>query len=63
MPTEYGSPLYKGNRPNADASIVEILRRAGALIFGMFVDFAMEVVLRCCRQDNYNRIHSSEFRS
>lgn len=34
MPTEYGSPLYKGNRPNADASIVEILRRAGALIFG-----------------------------
>lgn len=34
MPTEYGSPLYKGNRPNADASIVEIVRRAGALIVG-----------------------------
>ncbi|TAQ86822.1 hypothetical protein B7494_g4847 [Chlorociboria aeruginascens] len=31
---EYGSPLYKGNRPNADASIVEIVRRAGALIVG-----------------------------
>ncbi|MCJ1404965.1 hypothetical protein MMC11_008191 [Xylographa trunciseda] len=34
MPTEYNCPLYKGNRPNIDASIVEILRRAGALIFG-----------------------------
>ncbi len=63
MPTEYGCPLYEGNQPNADASIVEIIRRAGALIFGMFVNFAMEVILRCCRQDNNNRIHSSEFRS
>ncbi|KAF2833089.1 amidase signature enzyme [Ophiobolus disseminans] len=34
MPTEYGSLLYKGNMPNADASSVDILRRAGALIFG-----------------------------
>lgn len=55
--------MYEGNQPNADASIVEIIRRAGALIFGMFVNFAMEVILRCCRQDNNNRIHSSEFRS
>ncbi|KAK0716788.1 amidase signature domain-containing protein [Lasiosphaeria miniovina] len=34
MPTEYGSALYWGNRPSADASLVEILRRAGALIVG-----------------------------
>ncbi|KAF2234183.1 amidase signature enzyme [Viridothelium virens] len=34
MPTEYGSPLYKGNRPNADSSPVEIFRKSGALIFG-----------------------------
>ncbi|KAK4147145.1 amidase signature domain-containing protein [Dichotomopilus funicola] len=32
MPTEYGSALYKGNQPNADASVVDIVRRAGALI-------------------------------
>ncbi|KAL9077980.1 MAG: hypothetical protein Q9157_003104 [Trypethelium eluteriae] len=31
---EYGSPLYKGNRPNADSSPVEIFRKSGALIFG-----------------------------
>ncbi|KAK0278416.1 hypothetical protein LTR35_009155 [Friedmanniomyces endolithicus] len=34
MPTEYGCPLYEGNRPNADASIVAIMRMAGALILG-----------------------------
>jgi Asp-tRNA(Asn)/Glu-tRNA(Gln) amidotransferase A subunit family amidase len=46
MPTEYGSPLYKGYRPNVNPSSVEILRLAGALIFGMFVDdIAMEVIL------------------
>lgn len=34
MPTEYGSALYEGNQPNADASIVAIIRMAGALILG-----------------------------
>ncbi|KAL8349137.1 hypothetical protein RB601_002034 [Gaeumannomyces tritici] len=34
MPTEFGSPIYKGNRPLFDASAVSILRTAGALIFG-----------------------------
>jgi Asp-tRNA(Asn)/Glu-tRNA(Gln) amidotransferase A subunit family amidase len=34
MPTEYGSPLYKDNRPGMDSSAVGILRNAGALILG-----------------------------
>ncbi|CAH0043789.1 unnamed protein product [Clonostachys solani] len=34
MPTEYGSPVYKGHRPGSDSSAVAILRAAGALIFG-----------------------------
>ena len=34
MPTEMGSPLYRGNRPRADASCVALLRRAGAIILG-----------------------------
>ena len=34
MPTEFGSPLYKGNQPGVDASVVSILRIAGALILG-----------------------------
>src|SRR5271169_3980834 len=34
MPTEIGSPIYRGNRPRADASCVALLRRAGAVILG-----------------------------
>ncbi|KAI1215178.1 amidase signature enzyme [Annulohypoxylon truncatum] len=34
MPTQFGSPIYKGNQPGFDSSAVAILRAAGALIFG-----------------------------
>ncbi len=34
MPTEMGSPIFRGNRPRADASCVALLRRAGAVILG-----------------------------
>lgn len=34
MPTEHGSPIYRGNRPRADASAVALLRQAGCVILG-----------------------------
>lgn len=34
MPTEMGSPIYRGYRPLADAACVALLRRAGAVILG-----------------------------
>jgi Asp-tRNA(Asn)/Glu-tRNA(Gln) amidotransferase A subunit family amidase len=37
MPTEYGSPIYAGHRPRADASCVAMLRNAGAVIMGKAV--------------------------
>jgi amidase len=37
MPTEMGSPIYRGHRPPADAWCVALLRAAGALIFGKTV--------------------------
>jgi Asp-tRNA(Asn)/Glu-tRNA(Gln) amidotransferase A subunit family amidase len=37
MPSEYGSPIYRGNRPKADASCVALLRRAGCVILGKTV--------------------------
>lgn len=37
MPTQMGSPIYRGYRPAADASCVALLRAAGALIFGKTV--------------------------
>ena len=43
MPTEYGSPIYAGHRPRADAACVTLLRNAGAVIMGKTVtaEFAM----------------------
>jgi len=37
MPTEMGSPIFRGHRPRGDASCVALLRRAGALILGKTV--------------------------
>jgi Asp-tRNA(Asn)/Glu-tRNA(Gln) amidotransferase A subunit family amidase len=34
LPTEYGSPIYSGWRPKADASIVALLQRAGGSVIG-----------------------------
>jgi Asp-tRNA(Asn)/Glu-tRNA(Gln) amidotransferase A subunit family amidase len=37
MPTEYGSPIYKGHRPVGDAACVALTRKAGGLIVGKTV--------------------------
>jgi amidase len=37
MPTEHGSPIYRGNRPFADAACVALTRMAGGTILGKTV--------------------------
>jgi Asp-tRNA(Asn)/Glu-tRNA(Gln) amidotransferase A subunit family amidase len=37
MPTEYGSPIYRGHRPTADADCVALVRTAGGVILGKTV--------------------------
>jgi Asp-tRNA(Asn)/Glu-tRNA(Gln) amidotransferase A subunit family amidase len=37
MPTEYGSPIYRGNRPFADAACVALIHAAGGVILGKTV--------------------------
>jgi len=37
MPTGYGSPIYDGHRPAADASCVALAREAGAVVLGKTV--------------------------
>ena len=37
LPTEYGSPIYRGHRPAADASCVALARAAGAIVVGKTV--------------------------
>jgi amidase len=37
MPTEHGSPIYRGNRPFADAACVALIRAANGVILGKTV--------------------------
>ena len=37
LPTQYGSPIYAGHRPKADAALVALVRRAGGLVLGKTV--------------------------
>ncbi len=43
MPTQLGSPLHHGRQPERDSGVVELLRRAGAVILGKTVttEFAL----------------------
>jgi Asp-tRNA(Asn)/Glu-tRNA(Gln) amidotransferase A subunit family amidase len=48
LPTEYGSPIYKGHRPAWDAAVVAAARAAGAIVIGKTVttEFATMVPAR-----------------
>src|SRR5215208_816898 len=37
FPTAYGSPIYAGHRPKADAAVVAMVRRAGGIVIGKTV--------------------------
>ena len=37
LPTQYASPIYAGHRPQADAAVVTLARRAGGIILGKTV--------------------------
>lgn len=37
LPTEYGSPIYKGYQPGADATCVALMRAAGGALYGKTV--------------------------
>ena len=54
LPTEYGSAIYKGHRPVADAACVAAARAAGAVILGKTVttEFATMVPARTVNPHN-----------
>ncbi|HEX6156857.1 MAG TPA: amidase [Burkholderiales bacterium] len=56
LPTEYGSPIYKGHRPAADAACVAAARAAGAVILGKTVttEFATMVPAATVHPKNPN---------
>ena len=54
LPTQYGSPIYAGYRPRADATAVALARRAGAIVIGKTVttEFASLVPSPTCNPHN-----------
>jgi Asp-tRNA(Asn)/Glu-tRNA(Gln) amidotransferase A subunit family amidase len=56
MPTTYGSPIYAGWRPRADACAVTVARRAGAVLLGKTVttEFACGSLVRTANGLNFD---------
>lgn len=54
MPSQYGSPIYRGHQPKADASCIALLRAAGCVILGKTVttEFANIHPAQTCNPHN-----------
>jgi Asp-tRNA(Asn)/Glu-tRNA(Gln) amidotransferase A subunit family amidase len=58
MPTEYGSPIYAGYRPKADAACVALLREAGAVIMGKTVTVELAAFHWARTRNPHNLAHT-----
>jgi Asp-tRNA(Asn)/Glu-tRNA(Gln) amidotransferase A subunit family amidase len=58
FPTEMGSPIYRGWRPRADASVVAVLRQAGATIVGKTATTAFASVDPTATLNPHNADHT-----
>jgi Asp-tRNA(Asn)/Glu-tRNA(Gln) amidotransferase A subunit family amidase len=58
MPTEYGSPIYAGHRPKADAACVALLREAGAVIMGKTVTVELAAFHWARTRNPHNLAHT-----
>jgi Asp-tRNA(Asn)/Glu-tRNA(Gln) amidotransferase A subunit family amidase len=58
MPTEMGSPIYRGHRPTADAACVALLRRAGAVILGKTATCELAGMAPAATTNPHNSAHT-----
>ncbi|MEA2902856.1 MAG: hypothetical protein QOI12_243 [Alphaproteobacteria bacterium] len=58
LPTEYGSPIYAGHRPKADAATVMLVRRAGGLVLGKTVTTEFAGLQPAGTRNPRNRAHT-----
>jgi len=58
MPTEMGSPIYRGYRPRADASCVALVRTAGAVILGKTATFEFAGMTPGATTNPLNQAHT-----
>ena len=58
LPTQYGSPIYAGYRPPADATAVVLTRRAGGVVIGKTVTTEMASQVPSVTRNPHNLAHT-----
>ncbi len=58
FPTQYGSPIYAGHRPRADATAVALTRRAGGNIIGKTVTTEFASLVPSGTRNPHNAAHT-----
>jgi Asp-tRNA(Asn)/Glu-tRNA(Gln) amidotransferase A subunit family amidase len=58
FPTEYNSPIYRGHRPVADASVVMMVRRSGGIVLGKTVTTEFAYMQPTHTRNPHNREHA-----
>jgi Asp-tRNA(Asn)/Glu-tRNA(Gln) amidotransferase A subunit family amidase len=58
FPTQYGSPIYAGHRPKADAALVALVQRAGGLVLGKTVTTELASLEPAATRNPHNPAHT-----
>src|SRR5271169_6409682 len=58
FPTQYGSPIYAGYRPRADATAVVMARRAGGIVIGKTVTTEFASLVPSPTRNPHNSAHT-----
>jgi Asp-tRNA(Asn)/Glu-tRNA(Gln) amidotransferase A subunit family amidase len=58
LPTQYGSPIYAGHRPRADATAVVLTRRAGGVMIGKTVTTQFASLVPSATRNPRNLAHT-----
>jgi Asp-tRNA(Asn)/Glu-tRNA(Gln) amidotransferase A subunit family amidase len=58
LPTQYGSPIYAGNQPRADATAVALTRRAGGIVIGKTVTTEFASLVPSVTRNPHNLDHT-----
>src|SRR3954464_8221750 len=58
FPTQYGSTIYAGHRPKADAAMVALIRRAGGVVIGKTVSTEFAGLQPPGRRNPHNLAHT-----
>jgi Asp-tRNA(Asn)/Glu-tRNA(Gln) amidotransferase A subunit family amidase len=58
LPTQYGSPIFSGYRPRADASAVAMVRRAGGIMLGKTVTTEFASLQPAATRNPHNLAHT-----